>query len=120
MNIIEASQDIIKLYQKQSSDFSSEKEMEVIWKNAIDKFDRALKDENNLGTLEKCIFNDINWELHVEGRLKILKKAKSLGANSEKFLKDYYGYLAAHLDPSDEKETADKELKRLLSTKTMI
>ena len=113
MNIIEVSQNIIELYRKPNSNFSSKKDMKLVWNNVLEEFDRALEDENDINVLEKCILDDINWELHVEGRLKMLRKAKMLGAKSESFLKDYYGYLAAHLDPSCGKEAAERELERL-------
>ena len=116
MDISEASENIKKLYQTSNSTFSSEYEAERIWQNAISDFHNALELENDPEKLETCVLDDSNWRLHVNGRLALLKKTKALGANSRKFLMDYYGYLAAHLDPSLEKEEADLQLSKLLNS----
>lgn len=107
--------DVIKgLYRISNASFASEFEAKSAWSKAINDFDNSLINENNLNVLETCILEDQNWELHVQGRIAILRKAKELGATSDEFLKDYYSYMFAHLDPGSEKDTAKLELKRLI------
>ncbi|MDP8100371.1 hypothetical protein [Phocoenobacter atlanticus] len=107
MNIIDASEIIKKLYRETTHS-------KIEWDLAIKNFNNCLLKENNLIILEQCILNDPDWELHVEGRLFLLDKAKRLGACSRKFLIDYYGYLSAHLDPSERRQHAEKKLEELL------
>jgi hypothetical protein len=109
MNILEASEVIKDLYRHGSSD-------EYEWNHAIENFAATLASTNDSDELEKCILSDESWELSVDARLALLEKAKSTGASSMSFLKDYFGYLAAHLDPSEEKSSADRELQKLLAS----
>ena len=117
MNIKDASNAIKSLYKKPNSFFESDTDANFAWEKAIHNFDRALEAENNLNTLELCVLEDSNWEISVNERLKLLKKAKILGASSNEFLIDYFGYLAAHLDPGSEKKAASKSLQVLLDNK---
>lgn len=107
MDLREATELIKKLYKKNITS-------DIDWNYAISNFKKSLDKENNVDVLEQCILDDLNWELHVEGRIALLHKAKCYGASSKKFLIDYYGYLSAHLDPSEEQRCAETELSKLL------
>lgn len=109
MKIMEASTVIKELYRNGVSD-------EVQWSNALENFAKVLSETDNSDELESCILSDENWELSVNERLNLLEKAKLGGASSIPFLKDYYGYLAAHLDPSEEKTSAQKKLQKLIAS----
>lgn len=81
---------------------------------AITRFERALDHCNNVDELERLAVEDVDWQLPTDMMLLLLYKAKRLGASSEDFQKQYYGYLAAHLDPGEEQAYAHKEIKRLM------
>ena len=78
------------------------------WGLVINDFVIGINRESDLRVLEKCVLEDGDWELPVDERMMILRKAKDLGASSLEFLIDYYGYLSAHLDSGDEKNDADR------------
>ncbi|GAA0616434.1 hypothetical protein GCM10008943_33970 [Paenochrobactrum glaciei] len=73
-----------------------------------------LNDVGDPSDLERCVLGDENWELSVDERIALLKKAKSLGASSTAFLIDFYGYMGAHLDPEPKKESSFQNLVFLL------
>lgn len=108
MNIVQAAERIKELYQIDGAN-------EGQWEKALSNFLSCLDVSDDAGELELCILSDKNWELSVGERIQLLEKAKSLGASSPAFLKDYYGYLGAHLDPSPEQEHARHQLDRLLA-----
>ena len=116
MNIFESVEAIKQLYQTPNSSFSTQTEMKNAWDEALDNFEKALNLEEDPKKLEVCILDDPNWELSVDERIKLSKKAKRLGAASKKFLMDHYGYLAAHLDPSPEKNYAASEFNKLMNS----
>lgn len=107
MNIIQAAENIKQLYRTHSTN-------EDQWNKALTCFANALNNTSDPDLLEKCVLDDINWELSIDERILLLKKAKFFGGTSIEFLKDYYGFLAAHLDPSPQKENAIQQLKLLL------
>lgn len=115
MSIHEASRAIQELYQIPNSAYPSAIEMERVWHDALKTFEHELHAENDPLKLEACVLADPNWDLHVEGRLALLEKAKRLGAFSQAFLMDYFGYIAAHLDPSTEKTHAQEQLQKLMN-----
>ena len=102
------------LYSKPNSTFSSHAEVENTWQKALDDFDSAMEHETDPATLEACILADENWDIHVDGRLRLLDKAKSLGVSSNAFLMDYYRYRAFILDPGPEKDEAFQSLDLLM------
>lgn len=107
MNVPLHVEQIKELYQTGSSD-------DQAWAKVLGDFKKALDAETDPLVLENCILADKNWDLSVSERLELLERAKSLGAASLPFLKDYYGYKGAHLDPGPEKDDAILQLKRLL------
>lgn len=107
MSVSQASLAIKELYRTHNT---SEKD----WNEAISHFEQALEDCDDVDELEKLAVEDRKWELSTDMMLLLLYKAKRLGASSEAFQIQYYGYLAAHLDPSEEQEYADKEVRRLM------
>lgn len=86
---------------------------EEIWKNAISNSYLALEN-SNVEEIIDCVMLDENWELPVSVKIAVLRKAKTLGANSRNFLLQYYSYMATHLDPSIEKTEAEIKLDELL------
>lgn len=114
MQLFAAANRIKELYRIPNSSFSSQAEVEIVWQKAVNDFERALENENDLIVLESCILADPDWILHVDGRLNLLEKAKALGISSKNFLIDYYGYRAAHLDPGEEQEDSISKLNLLI------
>ena len=78
------------------------------WDLAIRELVSEIDNVSNPDILERCIIEDENWEIPVDERILILRKAKDLGASSVEFFTDYYGYLLAHLDPGVEWDEAGK------------
>ena len=85
MSIFKASDAIKKLYQVPNSSYPTVVEMERVWNVALKAFEHELYAENDPLKLEACVLADPNWDLHVEGRLALLEKAKRLGAFSRAF-----------------------------------
>lgn len=107
MNIFE----IADRVKKMSRDFDDSSDH---WDAALRDLNYALCDTSDSDVLERCILDDESWELPVDERFLILRKAKTLGASSVAFLIDYYGFLSAHLDPGIEKDDADRGLAEIL------
>lgn len=107
MNIIEATTQIIKMYN------SSENPSETEWREIFEKFDNALKDCDDLDILLKCIVYDNNWYLPFDYRTKLMEKTKNLGADSYEFLVDYYSYKVSFLDPGEEYDESSRLLDEL-------
>lgn len=107
MSIFQAAENIKILYRTHNT---NEKE----WAKALKYFRSMLNDVGEPSDLERCVLEDENWELSVDERIALLKKAKSLGASSTAFLRDFYGYMGAHLNPGLEKESSIQNLDFLL------
>lgn len=84
------------------------------WETALRDLEFSLSETSDSVVLERCILDDGNWELPVDERILILRKARAQGAASDEFLMDYYGFLSAHLDPGIEKDEADRSLAAIL------
>lgn len=107
MSIFQAAENIKFLYRTHNTN-------EKKWAKELRYFRSMLNDIGDPSTLERCVLDDENWELSVGERIALLKKAKSLGASSTAFLRDFYGYMGAHLEPEPEKESAIHSLDFLL------
>lgn len=101
MDIVECADKIKSMYRGGSAQPDD-------WERVINDFLIEIDRESDFRVLERCVLEDGDWELPVEERMMILRRAKDLGASSLEFLIDYYGYLSAHLDPGDEKDDADR------------
>ena len=107
MNIFECADRVKKMYRDFDDNFDR-------WDDALRELNCALDDTSDSDVLEQCILDYENWELPVDERLSILRKAQALGATSVVFLIDYYGFLSAHLDPGIEKDEVDRSLAEIL------
>lgn len=107
MNILNATKQIIKMYEMPVNPSKS------MWCEAFESFNKALEDCNDLNTLLECIFYDSNWYLPFDYRVKLMDKAKELGANSYNFWADYYSYKVSFLDPGEEFDEAAMKLDSL-------
>lgn len=108
MDIEDAIKQIKGLYQSANTNAKD-------WADAAAEFRAALDRTDDFERLEACVIADENWDISVEERQMLLKKAKALGANSKSFLADYYGFLAAHLDPGQDKDAARAALQEVLA-----
>ena len=94
--------------------FNQDKNLDVSeWNKVFINFEDALEKCSDASTLIKCILEDNNWYIPFDYRMKIMEKAKNLGANSHEFLCDYYSYKCAYLDPSIEWAEASLKLDEL-------
>lgn len=107
MNILDATKQIINMYN------SPENSSAIEWHDIFKKFDSALEGCSDLHILLKCIFYDENWYLPFDYRIKLMEKAKSLGADSYRFWADYYSYKVSFLDPGEEYDKASFCLDKL-------
>lgn len=106
MHIMRAAERIKELYRTFDTDQKN-------WDIALDEFKSSLEETDDPIILERCVLADAGWELSVDERIKLLRKAKLLGCDSKIFLLDYYGYMGAHLDPGPEKQEADEKFSAL-------
>lgn len=107
MTILEISRQIEYMYKQDTNPDASE------WNMVFANFDDALEKCLDLNTLIKCVLEDNNWYIPFDYRMKIMEKAKNLGANSHEFLCDYYSYKCAYLDPGIEWAEASLKLDEL-------
>lgn len=107
MKLIKLSEKIRDFYQNDVSNID-------IWDATLRQFHTSLDETEDLSEILECIFSDPNWELSVNERFALLAKAKTLGAHSDAFLRDYFGFFGAHLDPSPEKDAAKHSLELLM------
>lgn len=80
------------------------------WQEARRQFSRALAEENSPQKLEEAVLDKASWDLPVDCKLALLKKAKAIGCGSFKFWQDYYKYLAAYLEPDDPEHSIALEM----------
>ena len=59
----------------------------------IETLEHLLEQEKSVEMLERCALEDLEWRLPVDIKLKLLAKAKKMGANSPLFLLDYHTHI---------------------------
>lgn len=74
---------------------------DINWEDSRRRFIDALECENSAEKLEEAVTYKWSWELPVDLKLSLLKRAKVSGCDSFEFWQDYYKYQAAHLTPHD-------------------
>ena len=104
MTLLESS---AKLKANFSFDYSTDysKYSWLKYMQSLEDFYTSLMQENDKSILEKCVLDNPNWELPIEPTALLLMRAKKLGCNSDEFLRYYYGYIGAHLDPEESKNS---------------
>lgn len=107
MGVLNSAEVIKGLYRTSEEDF-------VLLEVALTAFMVDVRKEFDADVLERCVLADGNWEIPVEERIVVMRRAKELGASSAAFLTDYYGFLSAHLDPGPEHAEAQRMLRAIL------
>lgn len=107
MNILEISQQIKSMFKQNPNPSVSE------WNIVFTNFENALDACSDVDILVQCILDDNEWDIPFDDRMKLMDKAKDLGADSYEFLRDYYAFRGGFLDPGDEYEEANLELEKL-------
>lgn len=109
MKIVDIVKEMMKIYG------NSEKDNENYW-NQIKKdfYDELTQCSDPKILLSALRLDFYEWLIPFEERLSLMEKIKNFGVEDIDFLKDYYGYKAAFLDPTTEQKHAKAELDRLI------